>query len=95
MSDPRSAAPAEAAIQDAVQALADAEKLIANIDRAGLVNKLDEFREFLDQLPKLQLDVRMARLRLQAQTGTDPDRTPVRGVSTADFRGIDTDSTRK
>ena len=76
-------------IAEAIDALAKAEKLIAGLDRAGLLTKLDELREFIEDLSRMQLDLRIARLRLQALTSvSDPDRTPVQGISTAALRKV-------
>ena len=77
-------------IGEAIEALSKAEKLIAEVDRAGLLAKLDELRDFVEGLSRMQLDMRMARLRLQAMLPppSDPDRTPQQGISTAALRRI-------
>lgn len=50
----------------AVEALLKAEKLIASVDRAALLERLDQLHAFVEELSRLQLDLRMARLRLAA-----------------------------
>jgi hypothetical protein len=76
-------------IEEAIEALAKAEKLVNSVDRASLLAKLDELRDFIEDLSRLQLDMRIARLRLQTLLPErDPDRTPARGISTAEFRKV-------
>lgn len=55
-----------AEIEEAIEALGAAEKLVASVDRAALLSKLDEIRDFIEDLTRLQLDMRIARLRLQS-----------------------------
>lgn len=82
------------AIEDALDQLLRMEKLLTKIDRNKLLTALetlkkalggiDDLQEALEAIPHTELDMRMARLRIQAVTGlqppslaSDPDRTPV------------------
>jgi hypothetical protein len=82
------------AIEDALDQLFRMEKLLMKIDRNRLLSALEnlqkalggieDLREALEAIPHTELDMRMARLRIQAMTGlqppslaSDPDRTPV------------------
>lgn len=81
-------APPEEAVRDAIDALSQAEKLIAGLDRAGILERLDQLRDFVEEITRLQVDLRIAKLRLQAhlRPEDDPDKTPVHGISTAKLR---------
>lgn len=84
--------PTVGGVEEAIEALATAEKLIAEVDRKALLAKLDQLRDFVEELTRLQLDMRMARLRLQSlNRSSDPDRTPVRGISTAAFQKVNSE----
>lgn len=76
----------DATIRDAIDALQKAENLLADLDRAGLLKRLDELREAVETFPQTQLDLRMARIRLQSHLGSDPDKTPVRPPSAYSLR---------
>ena len=79
-------------IAEAIEVLAKAEKLIAAVDRVALAEKLNELREFVDDVSRLQLALRMARLRLQSLLPADASDRPtpvVRPGSTAAFRKVD------
>lgn len=66
----------EHAIRDAIAALQQAEAVIASINRASALKLLEELRDMVEKLPAAQLDMRMARLRLQAFV-SDLDKTPI------------------
>jgi hypothetical protein len=83
--------PPEAAVRDAIDALAHAEQLIVTIGREGFAKKLNELHDFVEELSNLQLDLRMARIRLQAHL-PDEDKTPLPpGISTATLRRVQID----
>jgi hypothetical protein len=82
------------AIEDALDQLFRMEKLLTKIDRNKILSALEnlkkalggieDLQEALEAIPHTELDMRMARLRIQAITGlqppslaSDPDRTPV------------------
>jgi uncharacterized protein HemX len=67
-------------IKDAIDALQKAEELLTKLDRGGIITKLEELREAIEALPQVQLDMRIARMRLTARLTSDPDKTPVQGL---------------
>lgn len=79
---------AEAAIRDAIESIKASEKLIADLDRAGIMRKLIEMQGAFERLSQLQHDMRIARIRLQSCI-SDPDKTPVHGISTATMRRVE------
>lgn len=85
------------AIEDALDQLLRMEKLLQNIDRNRILTALellkkaleniDDLQEAIEAIPHTELDMRMARLRIQAATGlqppslaSDPDKTPVEPI---------------
>lgn len=72
-------------VADAAEAIRRAEDLIGGVDRGRLLQHLDQLREFIEELSRLTVDLRIARLRLQRSLPgvSDPDRTPVQGISSA------------
>jgi hypothetical protein len=77
----------ESAIRDAIEALHAAEKLIESFDRTELLERADSlhqfeiaFRDSIERLPQVRLDLRMARIKLQSHLPSDPDRTPVERI---------------
>jgi hypothetical protein len=90
----------EQAIRDAIDALNKAEKLLGTVDRVGFLNLLDALgkgllalRDAIETLPHVALDLRMARIRLQAHV-SDPDKTPAQGISSATIRAVRSTATR-
>lgn len=83
---------AEDSLREALAALTAAEELIVGIDRPGILQKLDELRDTVEEISRLQVDVRMARIRVQAALRTggdpDPDKTPVHGISSDKLRAL-------
>ncbi len=77
--------PPQTEIVDAIDAIQRAERLISSVHRAQIVDRLEELRSFVDELSRLTVDLRIARMRLQSHLAgaSDPDRTPVQGISTA------------
>jgi len=76
----------DAMLRDAIEALLKAESLLDALDRAGLLKKLDELKGAVESIPQAQLDLRIARIRLQSQIQHDPDKTPVHRLSSAGLR---------
>jgi len=70
----------QAELREAIEALQHAEDHLAKIDRAGLLTKLIEMTELIEAIPQVQLDMRIARMRLTAKLRSDPDKTPVQHV---------------
>jgi hypothetical protein len=69
-----------ALLLEAIDALQKAEDLLAKLDRGGALKLLDELRETIESFPQVQLDMRIARMRLTAQLSHDPNKTPVEPV---------------
>jgi hypothetical protein len=79
----------KAALRDALEALKRAEKLLELIDRPSLARLPPIVRaveEFAERHAAVSLDLRIARLRIQAMLPEeqppreDPDKTPVEGA---------------
>jgi len=82
----------DADIKEAIDALQRAETLLGKIDRDGILTTLEELREEVETLPQVQLDLRIARMRLTAKLSHDPDKTPVehvKGISQMAMRAVD------
>lgn len=75
-------------LRDALAALHHAETLVLSIDRHGILQKLDDLRDFVEEVSRLQLDIRIVRLRLQASLSpeNDPDKTPTHSLSSDKLR---------
>jgi len=65
---------------EAIDALQKAEDVLAKLDRGGVLKLLEELRETVESFPQVQLDMRIARMRLTAQLSHDPNKTPVEPV---------------
>lgn len=82
----------DADIKEAIDALQRAETLLGKIDRDGILTTLEELREEVETLPQVQLDLRIARMRLTAKLSHDPDKTPVehvKGISQMAMKAVD------
>jgi exoribonuclease II len=82
----------DADILEAVEALKKAEAVLANIDRTGILHTIEELRRAVEALPQVQLDMRIARMRLAAKLSSDPDKTPVehiKGASQMAMKAVD------
>ena len=78
----------EEIIREAMALLNEVEGLIATVPRQEILGKLDNLRDFVDELTRYQVDVRLMRLRLQSKLSPpeDPDKTPVHGISSDKLR---------
>lgn len=72
----------EAVLRLADKALGEFQALLTILDRASVVKKLRELADVFDKLPMLENDVTALRNRLRGMMQSDPDRTPVNGIST-------------
>jgi len=79
----------------AIAALQAAERLLSKLERKPTLDALDatavalrELRECVELFPQVQMDLRIARMRLVAALSHDPDKTPVVGISTATMHSI-------
>ena len=82
----------DADLREAIEALQKAESLLGKIDRDGILTTLEELREEVGSLPQVQLDLRIARMRLTAKLSHDPDKTPVehvKGISQMAMKAVD------
>lgn len=70
-----------ALLLEAIEALQKAEDVLAKLDRGGVLKLLEELRETVESFPQVQLDMRIARMRLTAQLSHDPNKTPVEPVA--------------
>jgi hypothetical protein len=74
-------APLDAILKLADKALAELQALLDLFDRAGTVKRLRDIADRFDRLPHLENDISLLRARLRTMMSTDPDRTPVTGIS--------------
>ncbi len=72
----------DAVLKLADKALQEFQGILAIADRAVVVQKLRELADFFDRLPMLDNDIASLRARLRGLMSSDPDRTPVTGIST-------------
>jgi len=82
----------DADLREAIEALQKAESLLGKIDRDGILTTIEELREEVEALPQVQLDLRIARMRLTAKLSHDPDKTPVehvKGISQMAMKAVD------
>lgn len=79
----------EALLASAAEALQRAENLLANIERGKILDKLDEIKEIIESVPQVQLDLRIARIRITASLRDDPDKTPIPKHLSATMRAVD------
>lgn len=79
--------PSDAVLFDAIEALEKAEAALTKLNQPALRKALDGLVESLESLSAVQLELRMAKLRVRRQLRTDPDRTPVHAVNIADTKG--------
>lgn len=71
----------DAVLKLADKALLEFQGILAIADRIVVVQKLRELADFFDRLPMLDNDIASLRARLRGLMSTDPDRTPVTGIS--------------
>lgn len=71
----------EAVLRLADKALGEFQALLMILDRVSLVKRLREVADVFDKLPMLENDVTALRNRLRGMMQSDPDRTPVTGIS--------------
>ncbi len=72
----------DAVLKMADKALGEFQVLLVILDRASLVRKLRDIADVFDKLPTLENDVTTLRNRLRGMMLSDPNRTPVTGIST-------------
>lgn len=72
----------DAVLRLADKALGEFQALLTILDRASVVKKLRDIADVFDKLPMLENDVTTLRNRLRGMMHSDPDRTPVTGIST-------------
>ncbi len=71
----------DAILKLADKALAELQALLDLFDRAGTVKRLRDIADRFDRLPHLENDISLLRARLRTMMSSDPDRTPVTGIS--------------
>lgn len=71
----------DAVLKLADKALSEVQALLAIFDRESIVKKLRDVVELFERLPHLENDITRLRSRLRAMMSSDPDRTPVTGIS--------------
>jgi hypothetical protein len=80
----------DAVLKMADKALQEFQGLLAITDLQGVVKKLRMLAELFERFPMLDNDISLLRSRIRGMMSTDPDQTPVTGISTqmAAMRGF-------
>lgn len=71
----------EAVLKLADKALSEVQAILAIFDRAGTVKRLRDIVDLFDRLPHLENDISILRSRIRSMMSSDPDQTPVTGIS--------------
>lgn len=71
----------DAVLKLADKALQEFQGLLAITDLQGVVKKLRVLADLFERFPLLDNDISMLRSRLRGMMSSDPDRTPVTGLS--------------
>jgi hypothetical protein len=71
----------DAVLKLADKALQEFQGLLSITDRAGVVKKLRSLADLFERMPLLENDITTLRARLRGMMSSDPDRTPVTGIS--------------
>lgn len=71
----------DAVLKLADKALQEFQGLLAITDLQGLAKRLRMLADLFERFPMLDNDISMLRSRLRGMMSSDPDRTPVTGIS--------------
>jgi hypothetical protein len=80
----------DAVLRLADKALQEFQGLLAITDLEGVVKKLRNLADLFARFPMLDNDISLLRSRIRGMMSTDPDQTPVTGISAqmAAMRGL-------
>lgn len=71
----------DAVLKLADKALQEFQGLLAITDLQGVVKRLRTLADLFERFPMLDNDISLLRSRLRGMMSSDPDRTPVTGIS--------------
>jgi hypothetical protein len=71
----------DATLKLADKALGEIQALLDLFDRPGTIKRLRDIADRFDRLPHLENDIGLLRSRIRSMMSSDPDRTPVTGIS--------------